>query len=125
MNGLIWDPLESEERKTVINLFANHLSLNRSAELQADHMFLQANETIKLHGKSKLTSTVSNECETTPLRNTDLYECISSEFDYPEFSLMDLLNYYNKQYPLDTPKATNIVDFRARINKKWNVYLMS
>ena len=58
LNGKIYDPLESKSRQTVINLFANHLSLNKSAEMQADNMFLYANETLKLHGRSKLTSTV-------------------------------------------------------------------
>lgn len=43
LNGKINDPLESTTRQTSINLFADHLSLNRSAELQADKMFLYSN----------------------------------------------------------------------------------
>ena len=68
------------------------------AELQADKMFLYSNNTIKLESGSVLRSTVDNECDTSAVQNTDLYQCMSTEFDDTTFYTKYLLDNFNQQY---------------------------
>ena len=125
--GLTEDPINTRPSK--IELYASEMIiLEENAKLAAHKVFLYSQKELRLNNNTQIVSKQENECTTDPLDgNTDLFQCIRSDFNESRISNEELLKSYNKQYkflPTQVEFAKKPQDITQRILKKWNIYMV-
>jgi hypothetical protein len=64
IHGNIYDPSESNSRRTQINLQSQSLFVNSGAKIRADKIFMYTNGPIDIQEGAEIESTKAHQCDT-------------------------------------------------------------
>jgi hypothetical protein len=92
---LIEDPNPRPSAPSTIQMYAKSIYLESDADIQADKIFLYANESVKMGDGVSIKSKTESECTTDASGNTDLYQCMPTDYEDSSLTTLRIFDYFN------------------------------